>query len=42
MKKLTLKQLLECKKMLDEAEKNRPKHYDEDGKEYILFTLERE
>lgn len=36
MKKLTLKRLMEIKRMLDETERERPKTYI-DGEEYILF-----
>ncbi len=38
MDELTLEKLLEVKDMLDEAERNRPKHYDEEGEEYILLN----
>ncbi len=41
MKKLTVGKLLKIKKMFDKAEKNRPKHYNEDGEECILINLER-
>ncbi len=42
-KKLTIEKLLEIKEKMDEAEKNRPKYYDESGEVYIeLFELEKE
>ena len=37
MSELTLRKLLEIKTQLDEAEKNRPKHYNEEGEECILL-----
>ncbi len=39
---LTLRKLYEVKDLLDEAERNRPKHYNEDGEECILFNSEKE
>lgn len=34
---LTVAKLMKIKKMLDEAERKRPKLYDTDGEEYILY-----